>query len=137
MANPPRVTWRGGHLPAIKSRHFRRYFSERSFQDNHAIAQARTEIVEYVLTYQQLRAMSLRQAILVVHRRIAERKFPPHLLDAVFIANARPNRIGSITLSVKTLFRWVRAYRLADRDMLALAPTPSKTLYANDNHPKT
>jgi len=79
--------------------------------------------------------MSLRQAILVVHRRIAERKFPPHLLDAVFIANARPNRIGSITISVKTLFRWARLYKLSDGDPMALAPVPSKTLYANKNIP--
>lgn len=136
MGNPPRITWRGGQLRAIKSRHFKVYrHANATNAEIMAIAQARKDILDFILTYRQLRALSLRQAILIVHGRIRERKLPPHLVDAVFIANARPNRIGSITISVKTLFRWARAYRLADGDMLALAPTPSKARYANTNAP--
>ncbi|WP_432449034.1 hypothetical protein [Aliiroseovarius marinus] len=90
-------------------------------------------MVEFILIYKQLRASSLGQAISVIEERIRERKIPPHLIEAVISANGQPNRLGSINLSRGTLYRWVRAYRLADGNPLGLAPVPTKTLYANDN----
>lgn len=135
MGEPPRITWRGGQLRAIKSREFRRYFSERSYQDIHLIAQARQELINFILVHQHVRAINVTQAVRMVAQRIRQHKIPPHLMDAVRIANARPNRIGSITISERALLRWARIYRLSDGDTMTLAPTPSKTLYANDNSP--
>jgi hypothetical protein len=102
MTTPPRITWRGGQLRAIKTRHLHRYTKNRSYIDPHTVAHARKELIEFVFIYQHFREVSLRQAILVICGRIQERKIPPHLVQAVLDANARPNRIGSTTISSKT-----------------------------------
>lgn len=134
MDKPPRITWRGDRLHSIKSRHFKYYQIAKDVNaEVIKVAEARKEIIEFVLLYQKIHDISLSSAVRMVHERIVIRKLPPHLVDAVLIANARPHRFGAVTISTKTLFRWIRAYRLADGDKMALAPTPTKSLYANTN----
>lgn len=138
MQDAPHITWRGGTLRAIKAKHMRRYLPNkraRPEQDPRAIAAARLEIVEFILTVQNARDLSLRQAVISFAQRTRERRLAPHLIAAVITANGRPSRTASVTLSNKTLFRWIKLYKMSRGQVKFLAPIPTKTLYANDNFP--
>lgn len=116
----------------------RKYLADkntRPTQNPKAIALARQEIVEYILMVQNLHDLSLRKAVIHFEERASERNIAPHIIEAVITAHGRPAQVASITLSRSTLYRWIRTYIKAGRKLEALQPKPSKTLYANDNHP--
>lgn len=138
MTKPPRITWRGSAIRAIKSRHMRKYLADKNTrltQNLKAIALARQQIVEYILMVQKQHDLSLRKAVIHFEERARKRNIAPHIIEAVITAHGRPAQLASITVSRSTLFRWIRIYNRAGKRVEALEPLPSKTIYANDNNP--
>lgn len=104
--------------------------------DKERTAEARKQIIEFILLYRKKHQWSLAKEIAHFLERLRFARLPPYMMDAAKYAHGKPGMADDLMLKRSTIYRWINYYEKSGYDIKALKPKHREKPvmpHANDN----